>query len=334
MKRIRQLLIVAMMVVGVGCTSNVIAPQIEEAEIGFNAVTSHASKAILGAGALPTNTDFKVWGFYSPNGLFTEFSTAPASNFMAGVHIEWTSGADVSKMPVWRNRVKYYFWPVSGKVGFYALHPYDIGSSVLGYNEGVRVTDYELREATKYVDLMYTYAEGENRATALPLNFKHALSQIEIAVKLKENYPDVGFEILSAEFVNIDSKATFTYSRIEDSGEWSGENDSHTSSLYYSTDRRSVLPQVAIYSAAMGMIPQTLSTVDGQRTELHIEYRISQADGTIMNGTIVKDLSSIQTKWIMGTKYLYTLNFSLREITFNPTVTEWAELTLSEITIP
>ena len=38
-------------------------------------------------------------------------------------------------------------------------------------------------------------------------------------------------------------------------------------------------------------------------------------------------------EWQAGKRYLYTLNFKLNEITFNPSVTDWVDVAVATINI-
>ena len=82
------------------------------------------------------------------------------------------------------------------------------------------------------------------------------------------------------------------------------------------------------------MMPQELSKADNAKTSISISYRMIQADGTVMTGQLVKDISTLQKSWDLSTKYVYTLNFNLNEITFNPEVTDWTEISVNRIQVP
>lgn len=308
----------------------------ETTEIGFNAVTGNATKAILSAGTLPTTASFDVWGFYSNDGSFAEFSDNSLSNFMSGLTIEWTSGNDESRPEAWRNKDKYYYWPTTGVIGFYALYP----SGLNGVQKpefkgrGLQIDDYTIDITSKYTDLMYAYTMGTNRTTALPIQFKHALSQIEFKVKLEENYPDVEFYVEKIELQNVDLQATFNYVQPSSVSIWTNNTDNQTESLKYSDESIKLSSETQVYSSAMVMLPQQLSRADTAETAISILYKMVQADGTIMDGTMVKVISTLQPSWEQSTKYVYTLNFNLNEITFNPEITDWTEISVNQIKVP
>lgn len=308
----------------------------ETTEIGFNAVTGNATKAILSAGALPQTASFDIWGFYSNDGTFNEFSDNAGSNFMDGLKIEWTSGNDDTRPEAWRNKDKYYYWPTTGVIGFYAIYP----SGLAGVKDpefkgnGLKVENYTIDATSKYTDLMYAYTLGTNRSTALPIQFKHALSQIEFVLKLEENYPDVEFYIDEIQLLNVDLQATFQYVQPSSVASWIGNTDNQKDTIVYSDDKLSLSATANTYSTAMVMMPQVLSKADEAKTSISISYRMIQADGTVMTGILVKDISALQKSWDISTRYVYTLNFNLNEITFNPEVTDWTEISVNKIQVP
>lgn len=308
----------------------------ETTEIGFNAVTGNATKAILSAGALPQTASFDIWGFYSNDGTFNEFSDNAGSNFMDGLKIEWTSGSDDTRPEAWRNKDKYYYWPTTGVIGFYAIYP----SGLAGVKapefkgNGLKVENYTIDATSKYTDLMYAYTLGTNRSTALPIQFKHALSQIEFVLKLEENYPDVEFYIDEIQLLNVDLQATFQYVQPSSVASWIDNTDNQKDTIVYSDDKLSLSATANTYSTAMVMMPQVLSKADEAKTSISISYRMIQADGTVMTGILVKDISALQKSWDISTRYVYTLNFNLNEITFNPEVTDWTEISVNKIQVP
>lgn len=312
------------------CTNDESAP--EQNEIGFNAVTRKASKALIESGTLDIdkNLSFNVWGFYNKNG---DFSTATSSNFMDGIKIEWTSGNESTKAPAWRNATKYYYWPATGKIGFYALFPstVPIVDATTHFTNGFVVENYEIKDndGTKFQDLMYGYvAPGVQQTDKLPLAFYHALSQIEFRLQIDDTYPDAEFYVESIKINNVDLMADFSFKKPNIT-DWSNEKNNQTGSITYLDGTSSKLvktatdAEAALYGSGIVMIPQIMSAATEAETQLEIEYKLIQADDTEMTGTVFKDIT---TEWELGKKYVYTLNFKLNEIRFEPTASEWIDI--------
>ena len=123
--------------------------------------------------------------------------------------------------------------------------------------------------------------------------------------------------------------------------------------MYYSTIKENINNEAAIYGAAKVMIPQlafadnpaTAETIEG--TTMTISYTMTQHESAAITGTVVvaspwkkvkegdnvHDPAVAISGWEPGKKYVYTLNFKLNEILFNPSVTDWVEVDMSTTTI-
>lgn len=309
-------------------------------EIGFNAVAHKnlSTKAngdtdnqLVWGSAFPLENTFNVWGFQSAIGDFSEFTASSASNFMSGIKIEWTGGRD-SRTEAWRNAERYYYWPYTGKIGFYAIAPSSVAPTTATYGE-FAIADYTIAAANQTTDLMYGYAEGASRTTALPLTFNHALSQIVYKIKTSEDYTADGakFEVNKVELKGIDLSGDFSFSKPSTAA-WS-DNAALTEDYVYSDETAEATATEAIYDEAIVMIPQTWSAT---ATKMEVTYTLTQANSAAQQGTVVVALpaSTDGTVWKMGKRYIYTLNFNLREITFSPEVVDWVNVVVDEVVLP
>lgn len=271
------------------CTKEVL-PTVEEngMEIGFNAVAQKATKAdgaLVEGAVFPTDNTFKVWGFRTEAGDFSEFDAQnQASNFMNGLKIEYTTGSDTQRPLAWRNAEHYYYWPSTGKIGFYAFAPSSIAPDTKEY-DGFKVAAYTINDddATRTTDLMFGYAEGQNRGTALPLKFNHALSQILFKVMTDEDYGnDAVFTVKSVTINDVVLNGDFAFNRVN--GTWSNNTTESDGFNYEAAD--SLATNVAKnYGAGTLMIPQSLNaTID-------IEYTMKNANNETVAGTITKSIS-------------------------------------------
>ena len=186
-----QLILAAALVVLAACNKTNVEPvntgNLEGDEIGFNVVNQKATKAnnaIITGTTYGTDNTFKVWGWQSQEGDFSEFADDAASNFMSNLTIEWTGGRD-DRAEAWRNADNYYYWPFTGKISFLAVHPSTVAPSTTGWDATnlkpqATIADYTITpETNETVDVMFATNEGSRRVDALPMVFKHALSQIE-----------------------------------------------------------------------------------------------------------------------------------------------------------
>lgn len=326
-------------------------------EIGFNAVTAKATKAndaIISGTTYATDNTFQVWGWQSEAGDFSEFSTDDASNFMSNLTISYCGGPQ-SRADAWRNAVNYYYWPFTGKISFLAVHPSTVAPSTTGWDATnnkpqATVADYTIVPGTnETVDLMFATNEGSRRADALPMVFKHALSQIEVQVKTDEDYStDVAFDVESVQFNNIDLSGDVAYAN--DAFSWS-DNDTQTQNwVYYNTVLEDITDSYQVYGAAKVNIPQPANynasildpsdplydAGDAVAATITIGYSMEQTGSAKITGTVtIADpfLSVAANAWEAGKKYNYTINFRLNEILFNPSVTDWVDVNVTTINI-
>ncbi len=344
-------------------------------EIGFTAVTKKATKAnnaiITGTTyATDDNNSFKVWGWQSEKGDFSEFSANAASNFMSNLTIEWTGGRD-SRAEAWRNADNYYYWPFTGKIGFLAIHPSTVTPSTTGWdatNKKAKATfaNYTISADNITTDLMFAYAAGSRNASDLDaqgklgLVFQHALSQIVVNVKTDDDYTaDVKFDVNSVEFNKIDLSGDLAYGWVSTETpafegfkfNWTNNNAQTQNWMYFATVKENINKTAAQYGNPILMIPQpanmkdaTADPVDDSETTLTISYSMQQKpldDNAKITGTVVvaapwltADATPASVAgWEPGKKYVYTLNFKLNEILFAPEVTDWVEVDMQTINI-
>lgn len=329
---------------------------LESNEIGFNVVNRKATKAndaIISGTTYATDNTFKVWGWQSQIGDFSEFADAAASNFMSNLTISWTGGR-LSRAEAWRNADNYYYWPFTGKISFLAVHPSTVAPSTTGWDATndkpkATVADYTITPGSnETVDLMFATNEGSRRVDALPMVFKHALSQIEVQVKTDEDYTaDVAFDVESVTFNNIDLSGDVAYAN--ELITWSDNAAQTQDWIYYNTVLEDITKDYQVYGAAKVNIPQPAnddkSALDpsdaaydatDKGATLTIGYSMEQTGSAKITGTVtIADpfLSVAANAWEPGKKYNYTINFRLNEILFNPSVTDWVDVDVTTINI-
>ena len=289
-----------------------------DTEIGFTAKTSAITKSIYHNQTFSTNEMFDVWGFYSNLGDFSEFSETSTSNFMSGLTMEWTTDSSHSVQSAWRSRNYRYYWPVSGKVGFYALYPAGIANVAEPQyrGNGLQIDNYTIDMTNKFTDLMYAYQVGSVDSHVLSIDFKHALAQIEFMVQLDAPSSDYTLSITEIDIQNVDLSAQFNYVQSQDVCKWTNNTDNQTDVIKYSDNFVMLTDEAKTYASAMVMMPQTLSS----ETSVRVDYKLVDAEGNVTWGETIEQLVSLQNEWKVSTKYSYLLNFSIDEKSATPTV--------------
>ena len=353
MKKTQLILAAAALVVFASCTNDNYTPNGKvDNEIGFNAVTrlaTRANNAIITGSEYGKDNTFNVWGWQSEKGDYTDVPSA--SNFMTDLTISWTGGRD-SRTEAWRNALNYYYWPFTGRIAFLAVHPSDVNASVTAsWNSTNKVPraeieDYTISAANDSTDLMFANNEGARQAEALPMVFKHALSQIQFRVRTNDDYTldNVVFKVDSVKINNIDLSGDVVYAWNTELATpamditWT-DNAAQTQVWdYFKTTQ--VVNYAAtdaaadLYGRAHVMIPQAANVLalpdDDVQTTLTVGYTMKQKDYAAISGTVTV---AAPQAWEAGKRYLYTLNFRLNEILFNPSVTEWVDVAVETINI-
>ena len=310
------------------CTQNEIdTPELNE--VGFNAVVRKNTKAIITGGTFTENLKFKVWGYYTQEGDFSDVEVTAAPNFMKGVEISY-----IENETKWRNATNHYYWPNQGKVGFYAFYP-ETTIPAFAWNTGATIADYVISPDTQETDLMYAYNVGPVQ-DALPMVFNHALSQIEFRYQTNDTYADATVKINSITFKNVDLKADFNHNSLATpTAGWSNNTDQTSNYSYYAQTSEAAVetvqgPQAATYGAPLLFIPQTAATADVVFTVSMLNTDdIKYTFNIALNPATANNASA--TEWLMGKKYIYTLNFKLDEINFAPSINDWVEVQVSTV---
>lgn len=308
------------------CTQNEIdTPELNE--VGFNAVVRKNTKAIITGGTFFEYLKFKVWGFYTQEGDFSDVASDAAPNFMKGVEISY-----IANEQKWRNETNHYYWPNQGKVGFYAFYP-ETTAPTFAWGTGATIADYTISPNTQEVDLMYAYNVGPEQA-ALPMVFNHALSQIEFRYQTNDTYENVTVKINSITFKNVDLTADFNFnaSLATPAAVWSNNTDQTSDYSYFAQTSDAAIKtvqdaQAATYGEPLLFIPQTAAKAD-------LVFTVSMENTDDIVYTMNIDLKpDSDGKWVLGKKYIYTLNFKLDEINFAPSINDWVEVQVSTIDI-
>lgn len=339
-----QLILAATLVALAACNKDNATSGVAESttEIGFNVVSSmntKANDALLSGTTYGTDNTFQVWGWSSANGSFTDegLTEGLASNFMSNLTISWTKGRDNTRGEAWRNAANYYYWPFSGAISFLAIHPSTVVPSTVGWDATNKkgqatINDYTIGSGNKTTDLMFAVNQGSRSNIALPLVFKHALAQIQFRIRTNDDYSsDVTFTVNSVTLNNIDLSGDLAYTNAAYT--WSDNNEQDDTWAYYSTAQNAAYPaegldaNAATYGSANVMIPQA-SNAD---TSVTVNYTMTQNGASAVTGDVTV---KVPQAWAAGTKYVYTLNFNLNEILFNPSIdSDWATVTVSTVSL-
>ena len=275
---------------------------------------------------------------YSSSSLMEKFKVTAIGNSAT-----YFDGLEVNKKTAdgtttWETASTYY-WP-SYSLSFYAYAPTDINSTssatvnvtkdaqtITGFIPATTVASQQ--DLVVATNASVTPPSG-NTITSVNLNFKHALSQIDVQAKCASE--NVTVKVLGVKFVNIGTKATLTFSSTTDgNGTWSATSGTAAyMSGVSSTDDVVTLGSTAKSIMATDehflMIPQTLTAATSLSSASQTGAYLS-----VLCQILVKQGSDNECKaffpsttdtnkyafaavplsgtWEAGKKYTYTLNF-------------------------
>lgn len=231
-----------------------------------------------------------------------------------------------------------YYWPSFG-LSFFAYAPQDIGSGAVSIdNSAKKITGFSPSQTvSEQKDLVIAYNKGDrlkNEKPGVALNFKHALSQIEVKAKCMNS--NIKVEVLGVKVMNVAGTADFTFpeDKPTDSsyelsqGQWTNAKGTQgylikgTTPVTLTSNAQSIMMDAGNFM----LIPQTLTKWDGTAVSggayLSVLCRISSVDGG--NEVLLYPLATstddksgkyglsavaIDTNWLPGKKYTYTLTF-------------------------
>lgn len=234
-----------------------------------------------------------------------------------------------------------YYWP-NYQLDFFAYAPVTPSGTVTIDNAGKKIEGFTSgTDVAAQQDLLISYNKGtkaKNETSGVTLNFKHALSQIE--VKAKNGNTNMDIQVIGVKLVGAGSKGDFTFpeeettsSKAVPQNKWTNVTENDHSKAYMVKGDAAVTLTADAQSIMFGadnnifVIPQKLTawTNNTARTGAYLSVlcRISTkgADGSttlIYPQPAVGDPKTdkyafsavaIDTNWEPGKKYIYTLNF-------------------------
>lgn len=301
--------------------------------VAFRPSTENSTRATV----TTSNTiqDFKVWGYYKKN------DNADYTSFMEEQVVN-KAGDEWVYSPV-------RFWPTTGSVDFYSVSPADVTTNIT--KDAQQIVNYTVNtDPAQQIDLLYAVNMGcddSNSKNGIPVNFRHALSQV--VFKAKTVNPSIEVEIESITLKSVMSKGTFTFptetttaigsfdtyeEAVEDGtfGKWELSKDGKDLQFYtVKLDQAKTVPSngeavdlTTTDNGVLLLMPQVLAesdyTYEGQtgssapKMEIKCKiYNVSGEDKTLVLGypSSFGTLRNIpfEGTWQQGRKYTYTLIF-------------------------
>lgn len=323
-----------------------------ENEITFNVAPK--TKAIADG---DSRTDFDHANVFTASAYYLGPNKTWAAN--ANEAQLYINGSEISYVgTVWKNATTPYYWPKDGGSLTFFAYSYNKGNmdiadgSGMGFQDPTTEGHYGVHGAidvvaNKNVDFLVADIAADKTGNTetyahngVPTLFRHKLSQVVFNAKVKEEYDGKKFEINEITFVNIPFYGSYLQHPEAMSAGTTGADQSYAKGVAQevTTTNTKVDSKVKDGDAAVvdGQILYVPQTFTGTNRELVIKYTVTTTVGT---ETVVESCETklkIESKfgaWEMGKRYTFNITFGLNEITWDPAVENWEDVTAQEITI-
>ena len=241
-----------------------------------------------------------------------------------------------------------YYWPNEGSLAFVAWAPVAL-TGVSVDNAAKTLADFTPAAAVvNQVDFVAATASGSkaNEANGVLLTFNHKLSQIQI--KAKNAHEGYTYTVKGIRISNVVGQADFNFTTsawdLTDAAATAQYQVDFAAPVVLGAEAVSLLPaniivdEATVTSGSAMLIPQDLAEVaKSAAIELYVNV-VSDGGSQVFpedKGTIEADGKAygwmpvaIDTKWVAGNSYLYTLDLTQgsvlgEPIKFSTTVTAW-----------
>ena len=321
------------------CAKNEVTPVLsqENTEIAYNVAPKTKALDTTHQENFSTDNVFASWAFYLPKDKTWAANSATSQPYIVNSTISHKDGT-------WKDKNKSYYWPKDGgSLTFlaYSLNKGDLNlagtdshfncTNTHGINGAI---DLAANKNTDFLvaDIAADKTANENQYVfnGVPTLFKHKLSRVACTVKKAADYADKKFELKEINFLNVATYGSYGQLPTEAFTPGTVKHDQvYTNAVQEITTTAAAVAaeDVVIY------MPQTFADATAQ---IQVKYTVTTTVGT---GTVVENCVkelSIKDKfaeWAMGKKYTFNITFALDEITWDPAVEKWEDVTAADVTI-
>lgn len=321
------------------CAKNEVTPVLsqENTEIAYNVAPKTKALDPDKQENFAQGNVFASWAFYLPKDHTWAANKATSQPYIVNSKISHENG-------IWKDQTKSYYWPKDGgSLTFlaYSLNKGDLNlagehSEFTCDNAGGVQGHIELMD-NKNTDFLVAEIAADKTANenqyvfnGVPTLFKHKLSRVACTVKKAADYADKKFKLTEINFLNV---ATYgSYGQLPTEG-FNASTVKHDQLYTNAVQEITTTAKAVTAEDVVIYMPQTFADATAK---IQVKYTVTTTVGA---GSVVENCVkeiSIKDKfaeWAMGKKYTFNITFALDEITWDPAVEKWEDVSSSAITI-
>lgn len=321
------------------CAKNEVTPVLsqENTEIAYNVAPKTKTLAENQEDFDQRNV-FASWAYYLPKDHTWAANRATSQPYIVNSKISHKNG-------IWKDKDKSYYWPKDGgSLTFlaYSLNKGDLNlagehSEFTCDNAGGVQGHIELMD-NKNTDFLVAEIAADKTANenqyvfnGVPTLFKHKLSRVACTVKKAADYKNKKFELKEINFLSV---ATYgSYAQLPDE-KFTASTVEHDQ-IYTKAVQEITTTAAAV--AAEDVVIYMPQTFADETAKIQVKYTVTTTVGgstpVVENCEKEISINSKFDEWAMGKKYTFNLTFALDEITWDPAVEKWENVTAAGVDI-
>ena len=312
----KELLCACVAILSLSACSNVETPVdlTVNKEIAFKPITNVNSRAIVTGSTMPTERKIKASASYINN---------------SGKKVTYFEGAEFSNSPsttIWSCATKYY-WPLNDGVDFLAYTLDDNSKATPVTWDGTAAAQsvsFVIVDGTADDDdILYAAANNQKKVDAnvgVGMKFNHAQANLNFTIKTNV---DVTIHSITFDKMYTGGKLTIDNSKTDLKATWNFSAATADEKKVPGISNTNVTAAGTSDALALGtslLVPQQDAvgfTIDYTIGGIHSTYKVPV----------------LRQVWEMGKKYTYAIDINFKEITINPSVTDWVDQSGEDIKI-
>lgn len=309
----KELLFACVAILSLSACSNVETPVdlTVNKEIAFKPITNVNSRAIVTGSTMPTERKIQASASYINN---------------SGNKVTYFEGAEFSNSSstIWSCATKYY-WPLNDGVDFlaYTLADNSKATSVTwDRTAAAQSVSFDIADGdADDDDILYAAANNQKKVDAnvgVGMKFNHAQANLNFTIKTNV---DVTIHSITFDEMYTGGKLTIDNSKTDLKATWHFSATTAAKKMVpgiSDTDVTGAAPIVALGTSLL--VPQQ------DAVGFTIDYTIGGNRSTYK-------VPVLRQVWEMGKKYTYAIDINFKEITINPSVTDWLDQSGEDIKI-